>query len=109
MKTFKNICEDKNKLLSSYSEVEKLIDNAYERDAPEYEEYLLILKSLKRKPLYLSDVKPSRGKYDSLVVTEKNGLKRKFLIEFDLPFMKVYKKENRKDMFYKDYDLRDLF
>jgi len=104
--------------LNDKHDVYDYIEELYNRDTPEKENYLHILKSFKRVPMFLNwkDLKFSSGKSNlDLIATEKSGLKRKFLIEFDRStgiqvFIQTKPRQRIKDFeFYKSYTYDELY
>jgi hypothetical protein len=116
---FKEIFEsdkaDKNRpKINSSRDAKEFLRSLYVDDAPEYEDNLHIIKSFKKIPSFMRNMKFSKGKFGSVIGQEKSGLKRKFLFEIEDNFLNVYvqtkKVQRQKDFeFFKEYHLDELF
>jgi len=103
--------------LNTAQDAKDYIRELYNRDVPTYKNYMHIIDSFKRKPLFMNKkhMKYTKGRYDSVIGTEKNGLKRKFLFEFDeIGYLSIYKQDKKGQSiknysFYKEYNFEELF
>jgi hypothetical protein len=112
---FKEIFEDKNRpQIKSRYEAKDFLRSLFDNDAPDYEDYLHIIKSFKKLPGFMRNMKFSKGRYESVIGKEQGGLNRKFAFEIEDNFLYVYiqtkKGQRQKDFeFYKEYNLDELF
>jgi len=112
---FKELFEDRP-ILKSRRDVDEFISSLYSVDVPTYKDYMHIINSLKRKPMLMdkSNMKYSKGKYDTVIGTEKGPLGRKFHFEIEDGYLTIWKSPKKgarmKDyVLYKEYRLEELF
>ena len=95
---FKELFESDLPKLESSRDVKDFIEYLYNtKDGPDYEDYLHIIKSFKKYPMFMDPkgLKFSRGKYESVIGTEKTGLKRKFAFEFEDNYLHIYQQTKK--------------